>query len=429
MTSWARAQLFGLVGALAVAAMSPVQPVLAATLQEMIDAAAENATVTPPAGVYRENVVIAKPVVLDGSAGVVIDGGGSGTVMEVATSGATIKNLTLRNSGRLHNQIDAGLRIKGNFNVVKDVIIENSLFGIDLHQANNNVLRRNRISATAIPNDLRGDSIRLWYSANNQIVANHIQDSRDFVVWYSSDNTISDNTIRDSRYGIHFMYGHRNKMTGNEIANCVVGVFLMYSNEVEVSGNRIVRAWGASGMGIGLKDSSFSVVTDNRILGNAIGISLDLSPPDEESENRFNGNQIAYNGIGISFNNDWEGNLFEKNTIDANFTQVAVGGGGTALREGWSDNYWDDYSGFDRDRDGRGDSPYEIYNYADRLWMEVPSTSFFRGAPALELLDFVERLAPFSEPRLLVREARPLIGKPEMAAAPQAPKNALEMLQ
>ena len=403
---------------------------LAATLQEMIDAAAENATIAPASGVYHEHLVIRKPIVLDGSAGVIIDGDGTGTIVEIATSGVTLKSLTLRNSGRLHNQIDAGLRIKGDFNVVKDVNIEASLFGIDLHQANNNVLKRNRISSDDLDIGMRGDSIRLWYSANNEISANEIHDARDFVVWYSHDNTITGNVIRNGRYGVHFMYGHKNKLSNNEIRNCVVGVFLMYSNEVEVSGNKILQAWGASGMGVGLKDSSDTVIRDNEIIGNAIGISFDLSPSDPENPNTVSGNRIAYNGMGLSFVNDWEGNVITGNTLSSNFTQVAVGGGGTALRETWKNNFWDDYSGFDRNRDGRGDDPYEIYNYADRLWMEVPSTSFFRGAPSMELLDFVERLAPFSEPRLLVREPDPLIEPPEVAAAvPAKPKSALEMLQ
>lgn len=406
------------------------QPAAAASLQEMIDAAKPNDTITLPAGTYHEHLVITKPLTLDGASGVIIDGDGKGTVVEIATDGATIKGLTLRNSGTLHNQIDAGLRIKGNFNVVKDVTITNSLFGIDLHQANNNVLRRNHISSDSLPLGLRGDSIRLWYSANNEISSNVISDARDFVVWYSHDNTITDNKITRSRYGVHFMYGNTNVLEGNEITDCVVGVFLMYSNEVQLRKNHILRAWGASGMGVGLKDSSDTIIEDNDIAGNAMGISFDLSPSDPETPNIVRGNRLSFNGIGVSFVNDWEGNEMEGNMFTSNFTQVAVGGGGTALREAWKNNYWDDYSGFDSNGDGHGDAPYEIYNYADRLWMEVPPAAFFRGAPAMEMLDFVERLAPFSEPRLLVKETDPLVEAPVVADAGSAkPKSALEMLQ
>lgn len=402
----------------------------AASLQDMIDKAADNATVKPPAGIYHEHIVIRHPVELDGSAGVTIDGDGKGTVVTLATSGATLKGLTIRNSGLLHTQIDAGVRVQGRFNVVKDVVIENTLFGIDLHQADNNVLKRNHISSVADDIAQKGDSIRLWYSNGNEISGNDIHDARDFVIWYSSNNTVNGNRIRNGRYGLHYMYAHNNKMRDNEIADCVVGVFLMYSNDIDVTHNKFLRSWGASGMGVGFKESSGATIADNDIIGNALGIYIDISPFDPDSGNSFTGNRLAYNGVGVMFHADWEGNTFQNNSFASNFTQVAVDSGGTALRETWEGNYWDDYSGFDRDGDGRGDDPYQIYNYADRLWMEVPPASFFRGAPALELVDFVERLAPFSEPKLLLREAHPLMTPPvPPAAAAAAAKSALDLLQ
>lgn len=400
----------------------------AGPLQDMIDAAADGATVAPPAGVYVEHLKIPKGVVLDGSAGVVIDGGGKGTVVELATDGATLKNLTIRNSGRLHNALDAGLRINGDFNVVKDVRIEDSLFGLDMHEANNNIIRRSTIVSKAMPLELRGDSVRLWYSHDNTLEENTIHDARDFVVWYSGHNTIRNNTIRNGRYGVHFMYAHDNTMTGNTVEDCVVGVFLMYSNNVEVRGNKLLRSWGASGMGVGFKEASGVVIADNDIIGNATGIYIDISPYDPEATNDFEGNRIAYNGIGVEFHTDWQGNVFKDNGFMSNFTQIAVRGAGTALRETWSGNYWDDFAGFDRDGDGRGDSPYEIFNYADRIWMEVRDASFFRGGLALEALDFIERLAPFSEPLLLVKEQNPLTAMPVIEKQ-EKPKSALDLLQ
>jgi hypothetical protein len=42
-----------------------------------------------------------------------------------------------------------------------------------------------------------------------------------------------------------------------------------------------------------------------------------------------------------------------------------------------------------------GDTPHEVYLFADRIWMETPMATFFRNSPVLEMLDFLERLAPF----------------------------------
>lgn len=414
----------------------------AETLQERVDAAPDGAEITLEPGTYPGPLVIRHPVVIDGAGAAVLDGQNKGTVVTIETDGVTLKNLTIRNSGRLNNQVDAGLRIKGSFNVIRDVRIENSLFGMDLTQANKNVMRRNYISSKDMPLEMRGDSVRIWYSNDNLFEDNHIEHSRDFVVWYSGGNMIRGNRIQHGRYGIHFMYAHENFVEDNEISDCVVGTFLMYSNDLKVRRNQILRSWGASGMGVGFKETSGAVVEDNLILGNAVGIYLDTSPWDTENPNRLARNEIAYNGIGVSFLTDWTDNTFEDNNFRSNFTQVSVLGRGTALREVWRHNHWDDYAGFDRDSDGLGDAPYEIYNYADRLWMERPAAAFFRGGLALAALDFVERLAPFSEPRLLLREENTAFDPNDHAAArseaaPRTatgaaadgkPKSALEML-
>ena len=403
--------------------------VSAGALQDMIDATASGAELTPPAGVYSERIIIDRNIVLDGHKGVVIDGGGEGTVVIIEANGATLKNLTIRNSGRLFTDTNAGVYLQGNYNVLRDLRIEGTLFGINMKQANNNVIRRVTIDPANTPLQMRGDSLRVWYSNNNVFEDNTIMNARDFVIWYSSHNIIRNNTIRDGRYGIHFMYAHENTVINNQISDCVVGIFLMYANDITVLGNQILRSWGASGVGIGFKESSGATIVGNDFIGNAKGIYLDPSPWDPEKPNIFEDNVIAYNGVGVDFLNDWTGNNFTGNSFLSNFTQISVSGRGTAMREGWNGNHWDDYAGFDKNADGVGDVPYEIYNYADRLWMEVPHASFFRGGFALAALDFVERLAPFSEPRLLMRESAPLMNPAERAEKIQTPISALEMLQ
>jgi nitrous oxidase accessory protein len=43
----------------------------------------------------------------------------------------------------------------------------------------------------------------------------------------------------------------------------------------------------------------------------------------------------------------------------------------------------------------------------------MPTARFFKTAPVLELLDFLERLAPFSSPELTLKDARPRFLKPD----------------
>ena len=379
------------------------------SFQDLVDAAEPNSTLSPPAGTYAGPVVIDEPLDIDGRGEVTIDAGGRGSVIVLDTDGATVRGLRLTNSGDSHNDIDAGVQIRGNFNVVKDNRIDNCLFGIDMQQSENNIVRRNRISSKPVDLGIRGDAIRLWYSFDNRIEENEALDSRDIVVWYSRDNVIRRNKSSGGRYSLHFMYSQYNLVEENEFRGNSVGIFLMYSDSVIVRRNHISHAVGAAGVGIGFKETSDVDIVDNEILYCATGLHLDVSPYQPDTTNRIRGNLIAYNGIGIQFLNDWKGNVFEDNLLKGNLTQVAVLGGKTARRNAWNGNHWDDYAGFDRDGDGFGDTPHEQYAYADRIWMDVPPARFFKGTPMLEVLDFLERLAPFTSPDLLLRDERPLM--------------------
>jgi nitrous oxidase accessory protein len=388
------------------------------SFQTLVDAAEPNSLVSPPAGRYAGPVIVDKPLDIDGRGEVTIDAGGRGSVIVLDTDGATLRGLHLTNSGNSHNELDAGVQIRGNFNVVKDNRIDNALFGVDMQQSENNIVRRNWITSKPVELGVRGDAIRLWYSFNNTIEDNTAVDSRDIVVWYSRDNTIRRNSASGGRYSLHFMYSQFNLVEDNDFRGNSVGIFLMYSDSVVVRRNHISHAVGAAGVGIGFKETSDVDIVDNEILYCATGLHLDVSPYQPDTTNRIRGNLIAYNGIGIQFLNDWTGNVFEDNLLKGNLTQVAVLGGKTAKRNQWRGNHWDDYAGFDRDRDGVGDTAYEQYAYADRIWMDVPPARFFKGAPMLEMLDFLERLAPFTSPDLLLRDEAPLMTAEFNAQAP-----------
>ena len=119
------------------------------------------------------------------------------------------------------------------------------------------------------------------------------------------------------------------------------------------------------------------------------------------------GNRFAHNTIALSFYGEAGGHVFEDNRFEHNLTPVAVSAPGAGAKNRWRGNHWDDYEGFDRDGDGVGDTPHEIWLFADRLWMEIPLASFFRASPVLELLDFLERLAPFMSPYRVLSDPAP----------------------
>ncbi|WP_236725589.1 nitrous oxide reductase family maturation protein NosD [Solemya pervernicosa gill symbiont] len=383
------------------------------SFQALIDATEKNGVLSPPAGTYAGPVTIEQPITIDGRGEVTIDAGGKGSVIFLDTDGSTLKGLRLTNSGESHNDIDSGVQVRGNFNVIKDNVIDNCLFGVDLQQSESNIVRRNKISSKPFDLGIRGDAIRLWYSFNNKITSNTIRNSRDMVVWYSKDNLIARNDARGGRYSLHFMYSQHNVVEENRYTDNTVGIFLMYSDDVVVRNNSITRAVGPTGVALGMKETSNVTIEGNQLLYNAVGLSLDVSPYQPDTTNLISNNLIAFNNIGVDFLNDWPGNTFTANQFKSNITQVAVSDGASVNRNSWDGNYWDDYEGFDLDQNGIGDTPYELYSYADRIWMDVPAAQFFKGSPMLETLDFLERLAPFSEPEMVLRDAAPITTPPE----------------
>ena len=387
--------------------------------QDLVDKAPAGSVLKPPPGHYAGPVTIDKPLTIDGGGKVIIDAGDRGTVMVLNASNSVLRGLHLTGSGDSHDTDDSCLDVRGNNNLIEHLKIDNCLFGIDLKQSSDNIVRHNTIRSKDLDLGVRGDGLRLWYSNNNLIEKNEIIDSRDMVAWYAHKNTFRENLGRRSRYSIHFMFANDNIVEGNQFYDNAVGVYFMYTEGGIARNNIISHATGATGMGIGFKEASGTLIENNEIIYCGVGIGSDLSPFQPDSTIEVRGNRFAYNGIGIMFNSETGGNNMVDNIFEGNLTQVSYGGRGdnnNSARNTWAGNYWDDYQGFDRNADGIGDQTHELYSYADQIWIEMPMARFFRSSPVMELLDFLERLAPFSKPDLILRDEKPRFLKPARTA-------------
>jgi nitrous oxidase accessory protein len=146
------------------------------------------------------------------------------------------------------------------------------------------------------------------------------------------------------------------------------------------------------------------------VLHCAVGLKVD-APPEPVGVLTVRNNRFAHNVTGLFFYGEAGGHVFENNHFENNLMQVALSAVGVGQANRWNGNYWDDYRGFDRNGDGVGDTPHELWLYADRIWMETPMASFFRNSPGMELLDFLERLAPFSSPYRVLKDDVPRLSR------------------
>lgn len=397
--------LFLLLCPLAAAAAYP-------SFQALIDATPTGGTLHPRPGVYAGPALISRQIIVDGGGKVTVDGGGTGSVLIVNTSGAVVRGLRLTNSGSSHDRVDTGIALTGSGNRIEDNVIDGTLFGISLKQANQNTLRRNRIRSKPAELAMRGEAIRLWYSMDNLVEGNDIDQSRDVTLMNSPRNRVIGNSIRNSRYGIHLIFSPDSAIERNALDRNATGVIVLNSDRVKVRRNRVFHSQGVSGAGLAFKKSAEGLAEGNEIVHCAVGVLAD-SPIEQADRTVLSGNRIAHNATGIQFSGERGGHVLHNNSFESNLIHVSMMfGSGDAGKNDWRGNYWDDYQGFDRNHDGIGDTPHELYIFADRIWMEIPQARFFRNSPVLELLDFLERLAPFSAPDMILRDPAPLFNKP-----------------
>lgn len=375
-------------------------------LQALIDATPVDGVLRLAPGSYGGPAVIDKPMTLDGQGKAVVEGGGRGTVLTLRGNGAVVRGLVVRNSGGTHDGVDSGIQIEGDDNLVEDNRVEDVLFGIHLRQGNRNRVLKNRVLGKDLPLGLRGDGLRLWNSRHNLVEGNAFRRVRDLTLANSPDNRIAGNRLDDARYGMHVVFSPRTIAEGNRIANTGTGIVVMYSPEVTVRGNSIAHALEGGGGGVAFKDSGAGLVEDNHIIHCAVGLQAN-TPLNADRVLTIRHNRFAHNIVGISFYGEKGGHKILDNRFENNLSQVVSSAPGVGEANVWHGNRWSDYEGFDRDGDGVGDTPYELYAYADRIWMELPKAKFFANSPVLELLDFLERLAPFSSPSLILRDPAP----------------------
>ncbi len=389
-------------------AASPLPP-----LQPLLDAAAPHALLKLGPGCYAGPAVVRKPLTLDGNGRACIDNGGRGTVLTVQAADTVIRGLHLTGSGESFDTMDAGILIEADRVRIESNRIDAVLFGIHLKAANDTQVRGNTLRGQPAPLNLRGDAVRIWYGHGNQIENNDIAEMRDITLANAPANQIRNNRIRNGRYAVHLIFSPDNVIAANDIAHTSTGIAVLYSDRVHIEGNRIHHVRAEAGAALAFKETTGTQILRNEILHCAVGLQAN-SPLYGHDLLQIEANHFAHNDTALHFYGDKGGHVLRRNRFDKNLSTLTVSHANATRGHVWEDNAWDDYEGFDRNGDGIGDTPHELWLYADRIWMETPMARFFRNTPGLELLDFLERLAPFSAPERLLMDPRPhLVRRPK----------------
>jgi len=388
-------------------------------LQPLIDATPAGGTLRLAAGRYQGPARVTRTMTLDGGGQAQLLGDGHSSVLDVQADGVTVRGLHISGSGESHDRADAGVVMQGRGHQLLDNRFDDVLFGIHLKGVSGAVVRGNQVHGKALALGLRGDPLRLWNSRDNRIEDNRFTRGRDLTLINSPDNLLRRNRFEDGRYGLHVVFSPRLRADGNQLAHTDTGIVVLYSPQVQLRGNHVAHALGAGGAGIVLKESDDGLIEGNQVLHCAVGLKLD-TPVQGRSRLQVRGNHFAHNIVGLFFYGEAGSGRFSDNRFSHNLSTAALSAPGAGSAYQWHANHWDAYQGFDRDGDQFGDTPHEVLLYADRIWMETPLATFFRNSPALELLDFLERLAPFSSPVRVLQDPRPRL--PQRARPSEIPR-------
>jgi len=373
-----------------------------ATIEETLKLAENGDTLIVQGGHHQGRFVIDKSVALIGEDNPVIDGSGVGSVVMVNAPEVTIRGFTIRNTGIQLSSGDAGIMIKkAEGTLIEENRFENVLFGVQVRNSPYTRVQNNTFEGKALDVGRRGDLIRVWYSHGTLVENNRCFNGRDVVIWYSKEVTVKQNEVRNGRYGIHFMYCDDATITENRLIGNSVGVYLMYSYRLQLTTNWIVGNRGASGHGVGLKDMLDGQITDNFIADNRAGMFMD------NATNTFNNNLIAFNDSGLLVLPSARKNRFARNSFVDNGEQVTIEGQGSIRSNQWTGNYWSDYSGYDANHDGIGDTPYQSVHLFERLTEQHPVLRLFIYSPSVSALDFATRLFPIFTPQPKLTDKAP----------------------
>ena len=370
-----------------------------ATLGEAVARASAGDRIVVRAGTYREPLVtVDKPLVIEGAGDAILDGESAHAILTVAADDVTIRHLHFRDVGVSYTSDLAAVRVLAVRNCrIEDNLIERAFFGIYLAKSVGCRVIHNDIRGAARDETSSGNGIHLWAASGALIADNHVSGQRDGIYFeFVTHTVVRGNTSEHNlRYGLHFMYSDDCQYLGNTFRYNHAGVAVMYTHRVLMAGNRFESNWGDAAYGLLLKEIDDSRVEDNEFAHNTVGLSADGANRLVASHNTFRSNGWAVRLLSSTDDARFERNNFFDNTFD-----VGMRGGETTTR--FAGNYWDDYRGYDLDRNGVGDAPFHPVRLFSLIVAQNPPTLVLLRSSFVMLLDGVERAVPSLTPSSVV---------------------------
>jgi len=381
-----------------------------ATIASALAAAKPGDRVIIRAGTYREAMLVIRTprLTVEGQGWPVLDGQGAHEVLVIAADDVTVRGLVATNTGVSNLEDRAGIRARD----VRRCVIEgnrvlDNLWGIYLQRSADCIVRDNEVEAHGVRQTESGNGIHLWYSPGARVERNRVRGQRDGIYFeFSPHGVTRDNVSEQSqRYGLHFMFSDSCRYERNTFRNNNSGVAVMYSRGVVISDNRFERSWGSAAYGLLLKDIMGGEIANNIFDRNSTGLFVEGS-----SRLLVHGNAFTQNGWAAKVMANADENTFTANQFSGNAFDVTTNS--RSANSTFDGNWWDEYHGYDLNRDGVGDTPFHPVRLFAYVVEQHPAALLLLRAPLVAILDAAERVLPVLTPEALV-DRRPLMRPPQ----------------
>lgn len=350
------------------------------------------------AGTYKEPVIlVTRPVEIVGVGRPVLDGSGTHEIFVISADSVTVRGLRLTNIKTSYVEDRAAIRVHDAKGCnISDNDVSSVFFGIYLANVNGCRIERNALSAGNSSETSSGNGIHLWSTRDVVIANNSISGFRDGLYFeFVHEAEVRDNlSTKNLRYGLHFMYSDDCVYRRNIFRQNGSGVAVMYTHRVTMIGNHFDQNWGAAAYGLLLKEISDAHIEQNVFEHNTTALVADGANRIQASGNQFLNNGWAVRLDASTVDGRFTGNNFIGNTFD-----VASNSQDPSTQ--LSGNYWDEYRGYDLDRNGVGDIPFHpVRVFSMIVGQNEPALILLRSA-FVGLLDAAERVLPVLTPKLL----------------------------
>lgn len=365
------------------------------TIKEALAAAVDGDCILVKPGRYQENpIIIDKAVTLTGTEGAVLVGEAGKEMVIIAANGVTLEGLRLENLPVSYLKDLAAIRVqrRSNFTIRNNLLV-NTFFGIYLEYAEKGTVADNIIIGEAREEASSGNGIHAWYCKGVRIANNIVKGHRDGIYFEFVDRSTVSNNISENnlRYGLHFMFSNDDVYSENVFRDNGAGVAVMFSKNIDMHHNRFDHNWGRASYGLLLKEIYDAEITDNEFIQNTIGINIEGATRINYTDNVFRSNGWALKMSGGCLDNHLSNNDFIANTLD-----VVVNS--RVNNNTFDGNYWSDYSGYDLDRDGRGDVPHRPVKLFSFIVNRTPEAIILLRSLFVDLVNFAEKVSPAFTP-------------------------------